>query len=350
MDFKAELAIIEKYVEIKDSGDGEPLIVELITKHFLPQDRFEEARSWRNAIKTKTLKSEMDLAIKSALKAAKTTPVSRMPQNEDWIEMDVSTAAVASDDQQYHYDRTLAYSNAAQSMLDDVEDVRDCRNEYITFFLQGAYEGGLGKKGAHLDTLAMALSDYIEFILLPDKFIELAGEESETLPVTSMETAYQKRPGMVDYLKAHAPGVLSEPYLMNFNCQISLNGKSEEIIITESYVLFVPEKKSGWGAGEMGSLNREIVTAISVGTEFHTEYQGISSTSDMYWTLTFVTSQHTEYKRWLFLGGNEKQMNINRPIHSSTLDRLGEFFDLVEGDSFESSSGYTTSFGVGFWD
>ena len=349
MDFKAELAIIEKYVEIKDSGEGEPLIVELITKHFLPQDRYEEARSWRNAIKTKTLKSEMDLALKSALKTAKTTPISRMPQNEDWIEMDVSTAAVASDDQQYHYDRTLAYSNAAQSMLDDVDDVRDCRNEWITFFLQGAYEGGLGKKGAQLDTLAMALSDYIEFILLPDKFIEVAGAESEALPVIRIETAYWGRPDMLEYFKSHAPGVLSEPYLMNFNCQISLNGKSEEIVITESHVLFVPEKKSGWGAGELGSLNREIVTAISVGTEFHTEYQGVSSTSDMYWTLTFVTSQYTEHKRWLFLGGNEKQMNTNRPIHSRTLDRLGEYFELVEGESFESSSGYTTSFGVGFW-
>ena len=68
MDFTAELAIIDKYVEIKDVSNGEPLIVELITNYFLPNNRFEESRSWRNALKDKELKAQMDTAIKAAVK------------------------------------------------------------------------------------------------------------------------------------------------------------------------------------------------------------------------------------------------------------------------------------------
>ena len=42
MDFKKELEIIDKYVEIKDSGAGEDLVLDLILNYFIPQGRFEE--------------------------------------------------------------------------------------------------------------------------------------------------------------------------------------------------------------------------------------------------------------------------------------------------------------------
>lgn len=350
MDFKAELAIIEKYVEIKDAGDGDPLIIELITKYFLPQNRFEEARSWRNAIETKELKSEIDLVIKSALKSSKTSPVSRMPQNEDWMEMDLSTAAVESDDQQYHYDRTLAYANSAQSMSNDVEDVRECRNEWITFFMQGAYDGGLGKKGAQMNTLAMAFSDYIELILLPDEFVEMAGEESAALPETSIETAYSyKDPKSFSYLAEQFPSILKELYITNFFCQLGVGGKQEEVVVTNLHIAFLPEKKSGWGAGESNIINVSDISSITVGSEIHTEYRGLTSQTDAYWTLTFNLNNYTQFTRWLFLGRDEKEINQNKPAYGRALDTLGSYFELLEGDSFESTGGYQTSFGVGFW-
>jgi hypothetical protein len=55
--------LIDKYVEIKEIEDGQPLIMKLILDHFLPNNRFEEARSWRNALEDKGLKSEADKAI-----------------------------------------------------------------------------------------------------------------------------------------------------------------------------------------------------------------------------------------------------------------------------------------------
>jgi hypothetical protein len=111
----------------------------------------------------------------------------------------------------------------------------------------------------------------------------------------------------------------------------------------------LPEKRSGWGAGEMQAINRGSVSVISVGTEFHTEYQGVSSRSETYWTLTFETTDYTQFTRWLYLGKNEKEMNQNRPELARVLDGLQNFFDLEQGESFESSGGYTTSYGVGWW-
>ena len=143
--------------------------------------------------------------------------------------------------------------------------------------------------------------------------------------------------------------MLKDGFLMNFYCQVGVAGKTEEVIVSDSFVAFLPEKRSGWGAGEMQAINRGSVSVISVGTEFHTEYQGVSSRSETYWTLTFETTDYTQFTRWLYLGKNEKEMNQNRPDLAKVLDRLQNYFDLEQGESFESSGGYTTSFGVGWW-
>jgi hypothetical protein len=350
MNFTAELAIIDKYVEIKDVGDGEPLIVELITKHFLPGNRFEEARSWRNALKNKDLKRQMDTEIKEAVKKGITVSISRMPQNTDWFETSPNGEAKKTNDQQYHYDRTVSYLNETQEMLDDVDDVEICRNEWITFVARNSFAAGMREKGASMETLSMAVSDYIEMILLPDDFVEVEdAAPAQQLSTLSVEKAYESRSDVVSYLGTHFPQILKDGFLMNFYCQVGVAGKTEEVIVSNSFVAFLPEKRSGWGAGEMQAINRGSVSVISVGTEFHTEYQGVSSRSDTYWTLTFETTDYTQFTRWLYLGKNEKEMNQNRPELARVLDGLQNFFDLEQGESFESSSGYTTSYGVGWW-
>jgi hypothetical protein len=206
------------------------------------------------------------------------------------------------------------------------------------------------EKGVTMETLSMAVSDYIEMILLPDAFVgfeEVAPVQGKS--ALSVEKAYESRSDVVSYLGTHFPQMLKDGFLMNFYCQLGVGGKSEEVIVTDSFVAFLPEKLSGWGAGEMQAINRGSVSVISVGTEFHTEYQGISSRSETYWTLTFETTDYTQFTRWLYLGKNEKEMNQNRPDLAKVLDRLQNYFDLEQGESFESSGGYTTSFGVGWW-
>jgi len=362
--------LIDKYVEIKGKEDGSPLILDLISKYFIPQNRFEEARSWRDAITNSEVKSKATEILKAAQSHAKASVITRLPQNKDWYLTSPQGESQTTEDQQYHYDRTIAYSNFSQSMLKYIDDVRECRNEWITFVAKNAFSG-LEKFGAEFDTIAMALSDYIEFFLLPDKFLYFDAAEKKyvygpakkevtppaTTPVaqpkpqfTTVEDAYNKRPEVIAYLKEHASGMLKDGFLLNFFCTTAaVSGKSEEIIVSQSFVAFVPEKKSGWGAGQFQILSRASISSISVGTEVHTEYQGLFSTTQSLWTLTFITKNYTQFTRWLYLGKNEAERNKNRPIHGKTLDKLSKVFQLVQGDSFQTSGGYRTSIGVGWW-
>jgi len=351
MDFKEELKIIDKYVEIKEIEDGQPLIMKLILEHFLPNNRFEEARSWRNALEDKRLKSEAEKAIKERLKNGKIVSISRYPQNTDWTDVSPGGKAKQTDDQQYHYDRTISYMNLKEELIDDVEDIETCRNEWITFTAR-AYEGSLRETGALFETLAMAVSDYIELILLPDKFVKTrfnSNDNANTNATISVENAYAQRPEVVEYLRTRAPQVLGDTYLMNFFCLTGVTGKSEEVIVTDAYIAFIPEKLSGWNAGQMQLIRRESVVAIAVGSEHNTQYQGITSESASYWTLTFQTSTYEQFTRWLYLGKDEKEMNRYRPQLGKIMENLGNYFDLEEGDSFQTSDGYQTSFGYGFW-
>ena len=85
-DFSAEEVIIDKYVELKESKqDGDELIHELITKHFLPQGRIVESEMWslvlnNNKLKTDTKKQLLDYEAKS-----EPILISRMPKNKNWI-------------------------------------------------------------------------------------------------------------------------------------------------------------------------------------------------------------------------------------------------------------------------
>jgi hypothetical protein len=350
MDFVSEKEIIDKYVEIKESGAGEDLILELITNYFIPQNRFEEASSWKNALSDKAMKATAEGALRVALKGSRVYPISRIPQNTDWSDESPASKAHQSDDQQYHYDRTVSWSNATKLMLDDIEDVKICRNEWITFTARNAFTGGLGDMGAEFDTLAMAISDYIEFVLIPGNFF--SDQASESVPHeqgTSVEEAYDSRPEMIAYLAANAPKVLKSTFLLNFFSQTGTDGAVEEVIVTDEFLVFVPKKKTGWSAGKLATVSTASVTSISVGSDFHTEYQGITSKSQTFWTLTFVTDEYQQFTRWLYLGGNEREMNQNRPQLGQTLEKLGKYFNLVQGDSFQTSGGFTTSIGFGFW-
>ena len=349
MTFTAEDKLVDQYVEIKEKEDTDKLVAVLIEEHFLPQGRFEESRSWKNVIADKALAKEIAEKIKESSKRHPGSNVVRVPQNEDWSETSATEKAHKSDDQQYHYDRSIGYFNASKLMLDDVDDVRICRNEWITAYSKSFFEA-LKPLGGEHKVISMALSDYIEFFLLPNKLVSSNVESDSQIDYTNIEDAYASRSEVIDYLRGVAPAVLKENYLLNFFCQTGVVGaKTDEIIVTDNNVLFVPKKKSGWGAGEFGCIPISEISSVSVGSEVHTEYAGITSKTQSFWTLTFVTKQYQEFTRWLYLGKNEAEMNQNRPIHGKVLDGLAQYFTLTQGDSFQSSGGYTTSFGIGFW-
>ena len=356
--FEAEDALIDKYVELKESGgDCDLLIKELVLSYFIPQKRLVEAESWLTPVVDSKIKALLKKALIDAEEISELQEIVRMPKNRDWMMADIANSSETTSDQQYHYNRTICMSNFKQVMLDDRDDVFECRNEWITFVAKNSFvggeTGGLGDRGAQINTIAMAYHDYIEQILLPEKFIETDFHKQiaeETRPqYPSVEAAYGANEEEINYLRQHHPQILNDGYLMNFYAYQQILGKQEEIIVTENYVAFLPAKKRGWSVGDGFVINRASVNQIYVGTEYHTEYQGITSSDSVYWTLTFETNNFQQFTRYLYLGRNEREMNSNRPDLGRKIQRLGEFFALTEGDSFSSTGGYKTTFGYGWW-
>jgi|688.fasta_scaffold130866_3 hypothetical protein len=357
-DFSAEEVIIDKYVELKESKqDGDELIFELVMKYFLPQGRIVESEMWSVVLSNNRLKTDIKKQLLDYETKSESILISRMPKNKNWIHSDIFKPAQFSEDQQYHYDRTLNILNAQQIMLDNRDDVIECRNEWVTFEAKGAYvgdnNGGLASKGAQMNTIAMAIQDYIEFILIPNKFVEtkfnLKPVEQNETSFFTLEKTYSEDQDQIKYLNEYHPELMKELFLMNFYAGPELFGKQEEIVVTENYVAFLPAKKRGWSVSSGSLISRASVNCISIGSESHTEYQGITSTDSFYWTFTFETNDFQQFTRYLYLGKNESEMNQNRPEVGRIIQKLSEFFELTEGESYSSTGGYTTSYGYGWW-
>ena len=351
-DFTIEEALIDKYVDIKDDGKGEPIAVELIKNHFLPQGRFEEARSWRNALTDKALKGEVDKLIKAAATKSKAVAISRIPQNKDWSDTSATGRSETTDDQQYHYDRTLGYMVAMREMEDDAEDVEVCRNEWITFVARNAYSG-LEKVGAEFDTIAMAISDYIEMFLLAGKLPAVESAKSSSKPaqqeLPTVEKALVGRDDILNLLQSKYPSVLKATFISKIVDTFTkvTGGQKQEILFTDHGIIFMTRERRGGVTGESQFIPVGKITNLEVGSETHTEHAGFTSTTADYWILTVNTTDYESYSRWLYLGANESEINVNRPFIMRALGPASQFYQIDEGDSWQTSGGFQTSFGFG---
>ncbi len=356
-DFTIEEALIDKYVDIKDEGKGDPLAVELIKNHFLPQGRFEEARSWRNSLADKGLRSEVDKQIKKVAAESKAVSISRVPQNKDWQDTSISGRSETTDDQQYHYDRTLGYMIASGEMVDEAEDVEICRHEWITFVARNAYTGGLDQVGAEFDTVAMAISDYIENFLLTGQLDNSAIENSETIleqvPALNnpLSLAAESRPDIINAINATFPSRLEANFIASIpdSSTEAAGGKSDEIVVTDEGIFLLRKKFLGALNGDVQFIPTEKISSIEIGSDIHTEHAGLTSTTSEYWIFTINTVDYQSYSRYLLLGSNESQINSNRPPIIEAISQVAQFYPVQEGDSWQSSGGFQTSIGYGFF-
>lgn len=354
-DFTIEEALIDKYVEIKDVGQGGPIAVELIKNHFMPQGRIEEARSWRNALADKALKAEIDPLIKVQASKSKSSTISRVPQNKDWQETSFYGRSETTDDQQYHYNRTLGYMIHSREMENDAEDVAVCRNEWITFVARNAYSGGLESVGAEFDTIAMAVSDYVEMYLLPGNLPSLQAESRATSNVQqrmpTVAEALKGREDIINLLNSKYPSVLKASFISKIPEATSSvdGGQKQEILFTDHGIIFMTKQRRQGLTGESQFIPIAKISNLEVGSENHTEHAGFTSTNTDYWIFTVNTTDYQSYSRWLYLGSSESEINANRPFHMRALEPVGKFFGIEQGDSWQSSGGFQSSIGYGFF-
>ena len=359
VNYKVEEQILQKYMDAKNNGeDGlDQQIQRIITDFLVPQKRFVEADAWLKPLADEKMQSTLKILIANSESESDTPKLDRLPKNKDWTKSDIAHGSKTTHDQQYHYDRIVAYLNHEKQMIDDRDDIFECRNEWITYMSYATWgdttESTMGARGCLFTTLATAYNDYIENILLPNKFVAIESTAPEHPKQVShsatVEKAYSQNPDAIKYFSQYHPALLKEEFSMNFFGDTKILGSEEEIVITGNFVAFLPSKKKGWSVGPGIIVNRANIAQISVGSEDHIEYQGITSTESFYWTLNFETTNFQSFTRYLYLGKNEREMNQNRPALGSLLQKLGQQFDVVEGDSYTSSGGYTTSFGFGWW-
>ena len=358
--YEPEKKLLDDYIAKKEAGkdDLDPIIQQIIAEHFLPQGRFTEANSWLGVVSDFQISTQLKKQIASAEEKASIPNIKRLPKSNSWTKSDIAHNVQDNDDQQYQYDRLVHMLNYRQHRLDDRKDIFECKNEYITWdalwlFFPDDDGAGLNKHNINFETTAMALADYFDYILLPDKFVETelmkSIKESQVPKHATVEAAAKDDPDLLNYIKTHCESLLKEPFITNFWCLTKILGNSENAIVTENYVAFLPGKTKGWSVPDPIIIQRENITEISIGSEFHTEYQGITSKDSAYWTLTFQTNNYQQFTRYMYLGKDENEMNKNRPILGAKLDELGKLFTLTQGDSFTSTGGYQTTFGVGWW-
>lgn len=349
--FEIEEALIDDYVEQKISVESELIAVRLIKEHFLPQGRLEEARLWKNELTSKTLRAECEQAIAATKGHPASQAVVRIPANTTWSETSAIGAMKKTTDQQYHYNRAVSYLTASEALVDDREDVETCRNEWVTFVARNMISAGASELGAEFDTLAMGVSDYVEYILLSD--LEPDDELdhlAETPDFASVSKACAARPDIIEVLARSQPSLLKSGFVTNFvevTTQVD-GGKSEEVVVTTEGVAFLRKKFLGSLNGDVFFIPASKISNFEIGSELHTQHHGMSSTTTNYWILTLNTTDYQSYSRWMLLGTNEAEVNQNKPSLVRSIQATAEIYPVEEGESWQSSGGYTTSYGIIF--
>jgi hypothetical protein len=95
--------------------------------------------------------------------------------------------------------------------------------------------------------------------------------------------------------------------------------------------------------------NGSTVSEIQFGTESHTRHSGISSKDSLYTTITVFLEDGRQFTRYRFMGNNEKEINDGRVNLRSGMEALAQLYEVTDGGHGFSSSGFRTSYSIGYW-
>lgn len=350
IDFKAEDAIVDAYVSLKGTPEAQALAVTLIENFFIPQERIEEAQDWLEVISDQSVKSAIRSKVQKMVKEAPAVSLIRLPENTTWEDTDVSSPVTKNNDQQYHYDRLIKYSLASEVMVSDQEDVRTCPNEWVTFWSKLFIEK-LSEYGVQMNTIAMAMNDYIHHILLKPSSEEpkqaAAVQTARRRVIDPPRNYLRDRPDMIGAIESSHPEYFESHCFGYVDGTEKVSGvRSDTLLFTDMGVLIFKTKFTGKVKNDVRAIPLDQVSNIEIGSDTHTEKAGLVSNTTEYLTLKINSADYTSVTRYLYLGKNESEINQFQPYIMRLLNDISGTYQLVEGDSWVSSSGYTMSFGV----
>jgi hypothetical protein len=92
-----------------------------------------------------------------------------------------------------------------------------------------------------------------------------------------------------------------------------------------------------------------MITEVQFGTESHTTHSGFVSNEHMYSTITLFLEDGSQFTRYQFMGNTEQQINDSRVSNQRGMEKLASIYEVTNGGHGFSSSGFRTSYSIGYW-
>ena len=150
-----------------------------------------------------------------------------------------------------------------------------------------------------------------------------------------------------DYFKRKCPEVLDDYYIWDSKCT-NAEDRKEEILITHKRILFTPIIKS-WGMTAMVrpvEVPFEDIKHLELSLHDHTNTQNFGSTNQRWIALNFVTIDHRSFRKLLYVGSTEAEINNTQPLRVEHVKEI-KCFNIKVVENTSSSSDSTVRFGVG---
>jgi hypothetical protein len=126
--------------------------------------------------------------------------------------------------------------------------------------------------------------------------------------------------------------------LWHFFVSQSQDGKTSKLDFTTRYFELDGRRYSG-----------AMISEIQFGTESHTKHSGFVSNEHMYTTITLFLEDGSQYTRYQFMGNTEQEINTSRISNQRGMETLASIYEVTNGGHGFSSSGYRTSYSIGYW-
>jgi len=158
------------------------------------------------------------------------------------------------------------------------------------------------------------------------------------------------------YFESNFTTFLDQEFVALIQCQESvignkspISGKDQILFFSTQGICEVYAKKKHRRNSQPLFYTLSEVAEISIGTEEHESFSGFSSSVSTFMVFTIFTTSNKIYTKHIYLGDTESKLNASRPQMMERLQNISKFFTIVEGDVIQSSSGFSISPAIGFW-
>lgn len=348
--------------ESQGSNKFPKVVQELITKHLEPMGRNTEIQVWKRLIGEESTRG---IPVLPGLKRFTGKSIKYEIKMYPFLEEDSSFDDTYENQDFYDF---LLTGLCDFSGKNDEDLSNEVHSAYLLTSLVNKYlnlgENSLTNYGCEPELIAQAVYDYLT-VAIPkgvaakykadsDAWLIGVHEDNERMS-EEIETAKAKRKSQsLQSMPAHIAEALAVfgrswedwPYVSALEVRGTTGYESKNhglIVFLLDGVVIIPT-----GRESAKYIPNSQIAEIQIGSDLHTEHRGFTAETIQFWTITVVTTDFQEMKRWIYMGTNENEMNRNRPSVMRELGFASQVLEITEGDSWQTEGGTSLSVGYGF--